>query len=144
MFDPSLENELRYLPALSRAALCEQWRGLLGTSPPKGVAARILVQAIAYEMQVRRYGGIKPVVRTQLRQLADQKNRKSFQKAPPLRSGNRLVREWNSKTYVVDVVDEGFEWEGARYGSLSQIARAITGTHRSGPRFFGLVTRSAS
>ena len=144
MFDPSLENELRCLSALSRVQLCDRWRCSIGTAPPKGIALRLLLHAVAYEMQAKRYGGLKPVVRNQLRQLVAIKNLKSSRKVPPLRSGNRLVREWNGKTYVVDVVDEGFEWEGARYGSLSRIARAITGTHRSGPRFFGLVTRSVS
>ena len=144
MFDPSLENELRCLSALGRMELCDRWWRLIGTAPPQGIALRLLLHAVAYEMQAKRSGGLKPVVRNQLRQLVDLKNRKSFRKVPPLRPGNRLVREWNAKTYVVDVVEEGFEWEGARYGSLTQVACAITGTHRSGPRFFGLVTRSAS
>ena len=144
MFDPSLEGEIRSLSGFDRLQLCDRWRRLIGTAPPKGIALRLLLHAVAYEMQAKRYGGIKPVVRNQLRQLTDEKNQKSSRKVPPLRPGNRLVREWNAKTYVVDVVEEGFEWEGVRYGSLTQIARRITGTHRSGPRFFGLVRRSAS
>jgi hypothetical protein len=53
-------------------------------------------------------------------------------------TGTRLVREWNGKTHHVDVVQSGFVWNGGRYGSLSAIAREITGARWSGPRFFGL------
>ncbi|WP_270918400.1 DUF2924 domain-containing protein [Parasedimentitalea psychrophila] len=59
-------------------------------------------------------------------------------KSPALRSGGRLLRQWNGVTYTVDETDTGFVWNGARYRSLSAIARAITGAHWSGPRFFGL------
>jgi hypothetical protein len=57
---------------------------------------------------------------------------------PSLRPGGRLIREWNGVTQVVDVVGDGFHWNGQRHGSLSAIARAITGARWSGPRFFGL------
>lgn len=60
-----------------------------------------------------------------------------------IKSGTRLVRSWQGRTYHVLVLDDGFEHEGRRYESLSQIARAITGAHWSGPRFFGLRKRKA-
>lgn len=53
-------------------------------------------------------------------------------------AGARLIREWNGKTNVVDVFEKGFQYKGETYGSLSAIARKITGAHWSGPRFFGL------
>lgn len=53
-------------------------------------------------------------------------------------TGVRLIREWNGKTNVVDVLDGTFLFEGLEYASLSAIARQITGAHWSGPRFFGL------
>ena len=55
-----------------------------------------------------------------------------------LKSGTRLVREWNGSTHVVDVVEGGYRWNERTYGSLSAIARAITGARWSGPRFFGV------
>ena len=55
-----------------------------------------------------------------------------------LKPGAKLVREWRSKTHTVTVIDEGFEWKGRHWRSLSVIAREITGVHWSGPRFFGL------
>ena len=56
-----------------------------------------------------------------------------------LRPGNRLVRRWRGRTYVVEVGETGLIYEGERFGSLSVIARKITGTRWSGPKFFGLV-----
>jgi hypothetical protein len=55
----------------------------------------------------------------------------------------RLIREWNGSSHVVEVVDGGFLWNGKRYGSLSAVARAITGARWSGPRFFGLESGQA-
>lgn len=63
--------------------------------------------------------------------------------APHLRPGGRLLRQWNGTTHVVDVVEGGFLWNGSQHRSLSAIARAITGTRWSGPRFFGLTDEVA-
>lgn len=58
-----------------------------------------------------------------------------------LATGTRLVREWNGRTISVDVVSDGFVWNDVRYRSLSEIARTVTGTRWSGPRFFGIAGR---
>ena len=63
---------------------------------------------------------------------------------PIAKSGTRLVRQWRGRTYHVTVTDDGFEFEGQSYSSLSQIAQAITGTKWSGPRFFGLTSGPAA
>jgi hypothetical protein len=55
-----------------------------------------------------------------------------------LRPGTVLVREWEGGSHRVMVLAEGFAWNGTTYASLSQVARAITGTRWNGPRFFGL------
>jgi hypothetical protein len=57
---------------------------------------------------------------------------------PGVRSGTRLVREWNGRTHFVDVSEDGFVFDGKTYRSLSAIAKRITGAHWSGRRFFGL------
>ena len=49
-----------------------------------------------------------------------------------------LVREYQGQRHTVTVGREGFDWQGTTYSSLSAIARAITGTAWSGPRFFAL------
>ena len=58
-----------------------------------------------------------------------------------MKPGLRLVREWRGETHTVLVLEDGFEWNGERRRSLSVIAREITGTRWSGPRFFGLKPR---
>ena len=58
---------------------------------------------------------------------------------PRLKPGARLVREWHGRTHTVTVTEDGFEYAGASYSSLTKIAKKITGAHWSGPRFFGLV-----
>ncbi len=140
-----LEAKIRELADLPRPDLTERWRQLYRAAPPKGMSRPLLMRAIAYGMQVKRYGGLKPAVRRQLRKLADggsaqaAANLKSEKVAP----GMRLIREWNGSSHVVEVVDGAFVWNGKRYGSLSAVARAITGARWSGPRFFGLESDQA-
>lgn len=64
--------------------------------------------------------------------------RASSKRRQILRPGARLLREWNGRTHVVDVIEGGFVYEAKVYRSLTAIAHQITGTHWSGPRFFGL------
>ena len=135
-----LEVKIRELADLPRPDLTEHWRQLCRAEAPKGISRPLLLRAVAYGMQVKRYGGLKPAVRRQLRKVADGgsaqavANLKSEKVAP----GMRLIREWNGSSHVVEAVDGGFVWNGKRYGSLSAVARAITGARWSGPRFFGL------
>ena len=57
-----------------------------------------------------------------------------------LTPGTRLVRDWHGVGRVVTVLDDGFDYDGRRWTSLTAIARAITGAKWSGPRFFGLTS----
>ncbi len=136
-----IEDEVETLVSLTRAELVERWKKHYRADPPKGISQRLLIRAIAYEMQARRYGGLKPATHRRLQAIAkgagDQQPRKT---APRLQPGARLVREWNGISHVVEVIEVGFIWKGNRYGSLSAIARAITGARWSGPRFFGLTS----
>ena len=138
-----LEREIDALADLTRAELVEGWRTHYRTDPPKGTSRRLLVRAIAYEMQAKRYGGLKPATDRRLRMIAngiaegDHGGRKA---SPRLQPGARLVREWNGVSHVVEVIEGGFIWNGDRHRSLSAIARAITGARWSGPRFFGLAS----
>src|SRR6266481_6675521 len=97
-------------------------------------------------MQEVALGGLRPEPQGQLRQIAQEVKQTggaaSFR--PQLKTGTRLMREWQGRTYEVVVLDDGFSWQGTRCKSLSAIARKITGTAWSGPLFFGLKqTRSA-
>ncbi len=138
-----LEREIDALADLTRAELVERWRTHYRTDPPKGISQSLLVRAIAYEMQAKGYGGLKPATDRRLRAIAngiaegDHGGRKA---SPRLQPGARLVREWNGVSHVVE---GGFIWNGDRHRSLSAIARAITGARWSGPRFFGLTSGDA-
>ncbi len=140
-----LEAKIRELADLPRPDLTERWRQLCRAEAPKGISRPLLIRAVAYGMQVKRYGGLKPAVRRQLRKVVDggpaqaAANLRTAKIAP----GMRLIREWNGSSHVVEAVDGGFVWDGARYGSLSAVARAITGARWSGPRFFGLESDEA-
>jgi hypothetical protein len=102
------------------------------------------VPLLAYKLQERAYGGLKPEIRRHLEKLAASYKRDPDKKAASfaiprrIKPGTRLLRQWNGKTHQVTVVEDGFEYEGARYKSLSVIARLITETRWSGPLFFGL------
>jgi hypothetical protein len=92
-------------------------------------------------MQERAHGGLAPAIKRRLRVLAaevEANGAGAFAPALLLKPGTRLLREWGGKTHTVIVLDDGFEYDGERHHSLTQIARRITGAHWSGPRFFGL------
>jgi len=147
MTSAEFEQQIVALSDLPRPALVERWQMHYRTDPPKGISRPLLVRAIAYEMQAKRYGGLKPATDRRLRMFAngtangDHGGRKT---APTLQSGARLVREWNGVNHVVEVIEGGYVWNGDRHRSLSAIARAITGARWSGPRFFGLTSGDAS
>jgi hypothetical protein len=101
----------------------------------------LLLGAVAYRLQEVALGGLRPERQRQLRHIAQQFNEtgKIRKRARvELKSGTRLVREWQGRTYEVLVLDDGFSWQSTHYPSLSAIARKITGTPWSGPLFFGL------
>ncbi len=129
-------EEMRTLP---RHELETSWIRIHGCNPPKGVKRRFLERAIAYHLQTRVFGGLRPCVRKALLEvLAGQRNVGGESSAmSSLRPGSRLVREWNGHSHHVQVLDNGFAFKGKVYHSLSAIAREITGAHWSGPRFFG-------
>ncbi len=140
-----LEATIRELTDLPRSDLMERWRKLYRAAPPKGISRSLLIRAVAYGMQVKRYGGLKPAVRRQLRKVAAGGSARAVTnaKSAKIASGTRLLREWNGLNHVVEAVDGGFVWNGARYGSLSAVACAITGARWSGPRFFALTSDEA-
>jgi len=126
---------LTELESMDRDALTAAWSQIMGSPVPKGLSKPFLRRFLAFEVQARRSGGLPKGFVAMLRAKALAESRP---KSPALRPGGRLLREWNGKTNVVEVVDAGFLWNGKCYRSLSAIAREITGAHWSGPRFFGL------
>jgi len=139
-----VEQRLAEIETYDSGALRREWQKLYGCPAPKRVRRDLLLRAVAYRIQELAFGGLKGATVRRLKQLADQ-TRVGPVAPPPagasLRPGMRLMREWNGETHLVEVVEKGFTWRGRPYPSLSTIARAITGSRWSGPRFFGLLDR---
>ena len=141
----ALEIEIARLRDLELTELRAVWQKHYGSVAPKTVRRKILILSIAWRIQADALGGLKPATRKQLRQVAEAARAGTavpVRAVPRTRTGTRLMRVWQGKTHTVTVLGDGFEWQGARYRSLSQIARLITGTRWNGPVFFGVKPRS--
>lgn len=142
--DKSVDDQLARLPQLDLADLREEWTRFYGREPSRHLSRDLLMRAVAYRIQEKAYGGLKPAVVRQLRKVMEdlQAGRKPNTTAPrSVQPGVRLMRDWNGETHVVEVLAKGFAWRGATYPSLTAIAQAITGARWSGPRFFGLLDK---
>jgi hypothetical protein len=139
---------LARLPELGLGELRQHWRALYKAEASPHLSRELLVRAVAHRMQEVALGWLRPGRQRQLLRIAQQFQQTGAANTPPrpeLKSGTRLVREWQGRTYEVLVLDGGFSWQDAHYRSLSALARKITGTAWSGPLFFGLKTsRSAT
>ena len=134
------------LDTMSPAALRAAWREV-HRKPAPDLSPDLLRRGIAYNLQARRHGGLSTAVRSEIARLTRRLEQDDDLTSPgtiALKPGTRLVRAWHGKTHHVLVCDEGFDYKGRHYRSLSQIARKITGTRWSGPRFFGLKSRNTS
>ena len=141
-----LAERLAVLPTLGLEDLRREWRRLSRAEPPR-LSRDIMIRAIAYRMQEIAQGGLSKVTQRRLMTLANQletDGRIAPLPGPRIKSGSRLIREWHGRTHTVTTIDEGFEFQGKTYRSLTQIAFEITGAKWSGPRFFGLTQRPRS
>lgn len=123
------------LEAMHRKGLARLWKDMIGGPVPASMSQPMQRRFLAFELQAKVEGGLSAALRARLDRIATGKKRKA---SPTLRPGGRLLREWNGTTHVVDVLPDGFLWNGTTHRSLSAIARSITGARWSGPRFFGL------
>jgi hypothetical protein len=122
------------------------WRRLYRGEPPRCMIRDLLIRAIAYRMQERVYGGLAPATKRRLQGLVaaiEANGTEAFDPGIALKPGTRLVREWAGQMHTVVVLENGFDYDGERYPSLSKIATRITGAHWSGPRFFGIKRTSS-
>ncbi len=132
---------LQALEQMDYATLSSEWRRLYRSPAPKRVARDLLMLGVAWKIQEQAYGGLGARTKRRLADMAkvmDRDGDVTRNRVARLKPGAKLVREWHGKTHTVTVIDEGFEWKGRHWRSLSVIAREITGVHWSGPRFFGL------
>ena len=102
------------------------------------------MQAIAYRLQERAFGGLKPSTLRILDRVAEGPGSVERRRAPARKAGagTVLIREWGGVAHRVTVLDREVVYRGHRYRSLSEVARVITGTRWSGPMFFGLRNRA--
>ncbi|HTF66563.1 MAG TPA: DUF2924 domain-containing protein [Edaphobacter sp.] len=130
---------LEKLPSLSKAQLKELWRK---SSPPSPRLRReLMLPILAFRLQEISHGGLTERALMNLREAINALPLKGQSTLRKFRAGTRIVREWKGKIHEVQVTDEGFEYEGETFKSLSPIACRITGTHWSGPAFFGTKER---
>ena len=142
-----LSSALAAIATMTYAELHLAWRRHYRAVPPKKLGRDILELGIAWKIQENKCGGLGAAVKRQIAELAKTMEMKSDLAKPraiSLKPGSRLLRTWEGVTHEVTVVDDGFIWSGKMWRSLSVIAREITGTRWSGPRFFGLKIRTHS
>ena len=137
-----LDKDLAALATMSQLLLRDRW-ATLGSDSAPAVPIGLMRRLLAQRLQEKRHGKLPLLVARELERTAssacsgmpDQIATKVNLNLSP---GTRLIREWNGQTIAVEVTDTGFAWKERNYRSLSEIARAVTGAHWSGPRFFGL------
>jgi hypothetical protein len=139
-----VDGEIAELVGQSTQELRRGWRRLHHISPPLGLSRDLIIRGLADKLQQRAHGGPTPALQRRLQVLAREfeKGARSFDPGGALKTGATLVRQWRGHTHTVLVREDGFEYEGHRYRSLTVIAERITGTHWSGPRFFGVNKRA--
>src|SRR5215472_2450388 len=139
-----VEVEIAELTERSTHELRLAWRRLHRTDPPLGLSRDLLIRALANQLQERTHSGTSRALRRRLQKLAVGSRKAGVRRDPGivLKTGTRLVRHWHGHAHTVQVREDGFEYEGQLYRSLTVIAKRITGAHWSGPRFFGLTKRA--
>ena len=128
-----LNKAIADIERLDRGGCLDRWRDAFGRPPPKYLSPQFMKRVLIWDLQNKQLGALSAGTERRLKQVASGK-------MPPAkaRPGSHLVREWNGRTYQVEVVDGGYVMDGKSWRSLSAIARHITGAHWSGPRFFGV------
>jgi hypothetical protein len=143
--DTDCSASLAKIENMPASALRALWRELIGGSAATRLRRELLVPILAYKLQEKAYGGLKPGTRAHLRRIATSL---ATDKSAPLtresrfKPGTRLIREWRGETHEVTIRSSGYEYRGKDFATLSEIANLITGTRWSGPLFFG--TKSSS
>ena len=139
-----IDRQIAGLANRSTPDLRVAWRQLHRTGPPLGLSRDLLIRALANQLQEQSYGGVSRALGRRLQSLAGASDKATMTVDPglALKTGTTLVRQWRGHTHRVLVCEDGFEYEGQRYRSLTVIAERITGAHWSGPRFFGLTKRA--
>ncbi len=142
----AVEAEIAQLAGLDLEGLRARWRMVTGRKAPAHLSKSLLLRLLAYRIQANALGDLDPATARFLERIASdpalQKGSIPLPDSETVKPGALLVREWEGVTHRVMAVSGGYAWNGDIYRSLSQVARAITGTRWNGPRFFGLRERA--
>ncbi len=142
---PQTQGEIDRIRSLGLEELRRGWRRLYHGEPPR-ISRDLLVLALGYRLQEIAHGGLGKATRRKLQTMAKALQTTGRVGPTPslsLKPGARLVREWRGRTHTVTITEDGFEYAGTNYPSLTKIAKKITAAHWSGPRFFGLLVAGA-
>ena len=145
----TLDASVARLSGLNTDQLRLQWRNHLGGVAPAHLPRWLLLRVLAYRIQAAAFGDRDRAILRRLHEHREEafesRDARPFATRGPttregvgLKSGALLVREWNGRLERVMILDDGCAWNGCVYRSLSQVAKAITGTNWNGHRFFGL------
>jgi Protein of unknown function (DUF2924) len=134
--------QLATLTGKTTPELKQLWRELYDRDAPS-FNRDFLIKRLAYRIQELAYGGLSARAEAKLKELIEEEDRRLKGKLPVHKGdrpivGTRLIREWQGVEHTATVLDDGYEYQGRRYKSLSAIARSITGTRWNGPLFWGL------
>jgi hypothetical protein len=143
--EAALREAVANLAALDLAGVRLQWRNVFGGSAPMHLPKPLLARILAYRLQADAFGDLSDPVRRTVERFGARGSGRVGQAGGDgslcqrrIKPGSILVREWDGRLHRVMALEQGFAWDGKTYPSLSQVARAITGGHWNGPRFFGL------
>lgn len=152
--DPMVKNrsqgsarslDLEALPLIPAAELRAIWQDRRGSPPPPTLSARLMRLALAWDQQAEEQGGENAALRRQWQAIMKRRAEGAIAEAAveglapvAVADGTRLLKSWAGETHEVIVMGKGVAWNGTTYSSLSAVARAMTGTPRNGPKFFGL------
>ncbi len=136
----AIRNEIESLQASPLPKLREAWALRYGKPVPAPTSRSLLLRLLAWRIQADAFGGHSPDVLKILNEPIGKQTDKAakLDNVAKLRTGSVLKRDWQGRECQVIVKADGFAFEGKTYKSLSETARAITGTRWSGPKFFGL------
>lgn len=141
-----IDSEIARLRALGLEGLQARWRTEFRRTAPTNLPRHLLFAILAYQLQAEALGDLDLETTRFLKQMNQTASKaagvpltQTFeQRNRQLCPGTVLSREWNGHHHRVMVLEHGFAWEGRTCKSLSEVAKAITGTKWNGPRFFGL------
>ena len=134
-----IEDRIAGIEEMTPSELRAAWRDTNGVPAPPALGLALLRRALTARLQ-KADSGI--LTQAELRQLGalgrKDERRKEGRVSTQVKPGTWLSRTWHGEVHEVVLLENGCEYRGQTFGSLSAVASHITGAKWSGPRFFGL------